>query len=51
MSTTILNVPAYKILQVEETGRGYHIRTELAHSPTTCPACAQARRLRHGRNE
>ncbi len=51
MSTTILSVPAYKILRVEETEQEYHIRTELAQSPTTCPTCAHARLLRYGRNE
>ncbi|MDY0341835.1 MAG: ISL3 family transposase [Coriobacteriia bacterium] len=51
MPVNILNLPAYKILRVEETEHDYHIRTELAQSPTRCPACGHARLQRYGRNE
>ncbi|MBW4048486.1 MAG: ISL3 family transposase [Proteobacteria bacterium] len=47
----ILHLPAYKVLRVEETDHDYHIRTELARSPTHCTACEHARLLRYGRNE
>ena len=31
MPTNILNLPAYKVLRVEETEDDYYIRAELAH--------------------
>jgi transposase len=51
MSPNILNIPAYKVLRVEETEYDYYIRAELAQSPTHCPGCGHARLLRYGRNE
>ncbi|SBP89987.1 hypothetical protein THIARS_90137 [Thiomonas delicata] len=47
----ILNLPAYKVLRVEETEHDYHISAEIAQTPTHCRACGHDCLLGHGRNE
>ena len=51
MPANILNLPAYKVLRVEETEHDYHIRAEVAQRPSHCTNCGSDRLLRYGRNE
>ena len=51
MPANILNLPAYKVLRVEETEHDYHIRAEVAQPPSHCTNCGSDRLLRYGRNE
>ena len=51
MPANILNLPAYKVLRVEETEHDYHIRAEIAQRPSHCTNCGSDRLLRYGRNE
>ena len=51
MPANILNLPAYKVLRVEETEHDYHIRAEVAQRPSHCTSCGSDRLLRYGRNE
>jgi transposase len=51
MPANILNLPAYKVLRVEETEHDYRIRAEVAQRPSHCTNCGSDRLLRYGRNE
>lgn len=51
MPANILNLPDYKVVQVEETDHDYHITAEVSNPPGACPACQSDALRGHGRNE
>lgn len=51
MPANILNLPAYKVLKIEETDHDYHIKAEVANPPQQCPECAATSLVGFGRNE
>ena len=51
MSTNILNLPDYKVKQVEENDHDYHITAEVSNPPKACLGCGSQHMAGHGRNE
>ena len=51
MIASILNLPDYTVLRVEENDRDYHITAEVSNPPTTCLICGSQSLAGHGRNE
>ena len=51
MVASILNLPDYTVLRVEENDHDYHITAEVSNPPTTCLVCGSQRLAGHGRNE
>lgn len=51
MPANILNLPDYKIVQVEENDHDYHITAEISNAPSICASCSSDRLIGHGRNE
>lgn len=51
MPANILNLPAYKVLRIEETDHDYHVTAEVSNPPKACPACHSESLRGHGRNE
>ena len=51
MPTNILNLPDFKVQQVEEADHDYHVYAEVSNPPNTCTACNSDRLIGHGRNE
>lgn len=51
MIASILNLPDYTVLQVEESDQDYHITAEVSNPPNTCLVCGSQSLAGHGRNE
>lgn len=51
MPANILNLPAFKVLRVEEADHDYHVYAEVLNSPSICTACGSDRLVGHGRNQ
>ena len=51
MVTSILNLPDYTVLRVEENDHHYHITAAVSNPPTTCLVCGSQRMAGRGRNE
>ncbi len=47
----ILNLPGYRIADVREAEREYHLKAETIATAGTCPACQSAATVGHGRVE
>ena len=47
----ILNLPEYRVLQVDDTGPDYHIRAETILPPTTCNHCGATSLVGYGHRE
>ncbi|MHB8371046.1 MAG: ISL3 family transposase [Leptospirales bacterium] len=50
-SIDILNLPSYRVLQVEDTGGYYHIKTETVSPPERCIHCGSDALVGFGRRE
>lgn len=51
MPASILNLPDYKVVRVEENAHDYHITAEVSNPPGACVGCGSERLIGHGRNE
>ena len=51
MTTDILNLPAYRVLQVEDTDGDYHIKAETTFPPELCNYCGSDALVGFGRRE
>ncbi len=51
MTTDILNLPAYRVLQVEDTDGDYHIKAETTSPPDRCNHCGSDVLVGFGRRE
>ena len=51
MPSNLLNLPAYRVIRVEDTDHDYHIDAETITSPSVCPHCGSERLVGFGRRE
>ena len=51
MNTDILNLPSYRVLQVEDTDEDYHIKIETVSPPECCIHCGSNALVGFGRRE
>lgn len=51
MSTNILNLRDYKVVNVDETDHDYHVTAEVSNPPSSCSACGSDRLIGHGRTD
>ncbi len=47
----ILNLPEYRVLQVDDSGPDYHIRAETIAPPAACIHCCGSDMVRYGHRE
>lgn len=51
MPPDILNLPEYRVLQVDDSGPDYHLRAKTISPPTACIHCGSADMVRYGHRE
>ena len=51
MPSDILNLPEYRVLQVDDSGPDYHIRAETISPPTACIHCVTTSLVGYGHRE
>lgn len=51
MPASILNLPDYKVVRVQEDAHDYQITAEVSNQRGACVGCGSERLIGHGRNE